>query len=212
MLPIINAPDLMLATLGRAPFSREGWIFEIKYDGYRSLVRKTNDLVELVSRNGKNMNGSFPDIVASIQAIPGSFVWDAELTVDEQNGRSSFELLQWRARNRTPIAVQAAAKKHPARLYVFDMLASGRHDIRRMRLIERKAKLRESFESTSVIVHASGIAQHGELAFEHAAKLDLEGLMAKNLDSTYEAGRTREWLKMKNPKYSRPAALGWGRR
>jgi bifunctional non-homologous end joining protein LigD len=211
VIPTIEAADLMLATLARAPFSREGWIFEIKYDGYRALVRKTGDEVELVSRNGKSLNISFPDVVAALQAIPGSFVWDAELTVDEQNGRPSFELLQRRARNRTPMTVRAAAREHPARLYVFDMLALGHHDLRRMRLSERKVTLRESFEDTRVVVYTGGVEEYGDLAFQQAATLDLEGVMAKRLHAPYTAGRTRDWLKMKNPHYSRPAALGWGR-
>jgi bifunctional non-homologous end joining protein LigD len=211
MIPPIDHTHLMLATLARAPFTREGWIFEIKYDGYRVLVRKDGDQVALVSRNGNSLNGSFPDIVAALEAMPGSFVWDAELTVDEANGRPSFELLQQRARIRVPLRVRAAARERPARLYVFDMLASGREDVRRMRLLERKAMLRESFADTTVIVYTGGVEEHGDLAFQHAATLDLEGVMAKRLDAPYAAGRTRDWLKMKNPHYSRPAALGWGR-
>jgi bifunctional non-homologous end joining protein LigD len=186
-------------------------MFEVKYDGYRALVRRTGGKVELISRNGTSLNESFPDVVAALEEVPGTFVWDAELTVDEQNGRPSFEFLQWRARNRTPMAVRAAMQKHPARLYVFDFLSSGHHDMRRMRLVDRKAALRESFADTKTIVYANGVEEHGELAFEHATKLDLEGVMAKRLDSPYEAGRTREWLKLKNQVYSRPAALGFGR-
>jgi bifunctional non-homologous end joining protein LigD len=80
-----------------------------------------------------------------------------------------------------------------------------------MRLLERKAMLRESFVDTKVIVYTGCVEEHGELAFQHAAKLDLEGVMAKRSDTPYAAGRTRDWLKVKNPHYSRPAALGWGR-
>lgn len=210
MIPPLDHTALMLATLAKAPFSREGWIYEIKYDGYRALVRKDGSQVELISRNGNWLNPSFPDVVSALEAVPGNFVWDAELTVDEQNGRPSFELLQKRARTRVPLRVRAAAHQYPARLYVFDILASGRQDVRHLRLVERKAILRESFEDTRVIVYANGVEQHGELAFEHAAKLDLEGVMAKRLDSLYHGGRTSHWLKMKNQNYSRPAALGWG--
>jgi ATP-dependent DNA ligase len=64
-----------------------------KYDGFRCLVRKVGSRVELISRNGKPLNRSFPDAVAAVERLPGSFVWDAELTVDEPTGQSSFERL-----------------------------------------------------------------------------------------------------------------------
>jgi bifunctional non-homologous end joining protein LigD len=108
--------------------------------------------------------------------------------------------------------VRAAAREHPARLYVFDVLAAGREDVRDLRLIERKAVLRETFDDTPVIIYPKGIATAGEWVFEQACSLDLEGMMAKRLDSTYQAGRSRDWLKVKNKQYSRPAALGIGRR
>jgi hypothetical protein len=63
-----------------------------------------------------------------------------------------------------------------------------------MTLRERKAILRECFDNTDTVVHASGVDEHGELALQHATALDLEGVMAKRLDSAYNAGRTRDWL------------------
>jgi bifunctional non-homologous end joining protein LigD len=186
-LPVIEPSDLMHGVLARAPFSREGWIFEIKYDGYRAFVRKCEERVDLFSRHGTPLNSTFPDIIEAVEAVPGNFIWDAELTVDEQNGR-------------------------PARLYVFDILAAGNDDLRGMPLNERKKILRETFDDTPVLVCPVGIETAGEWVFEQAIAHDLEGLMAKRLDSPYQAGRSRDWLKVKNSKYSRPAALGFGRR
>jgi bifunctional non-homologous end joining protein LigD len=207
----IGAGDLMLATKARAPFSREGWLFEIKYDGFRALIRKDRDRVELISRNGKLMNASFPDVIEAIAAVPGSFVWDAELTVDEQNGRPSFERLQKRAVTKLARNVRAAIREHPARLYVFDILMSGRRDLRKLSLTRRKAILRDGFENTAVLVCPTSVEIAGEFAFEQACLHDLEGVMAKRLASTYQGVRSLDWLKVKNPDYSRPAALGFGR-
>jgi bifunctional non-homologous end joining protein LigD len=211
-LPPIEPDDLMHGVLARAPFSREGWIFEIKYDGYRAFVRKCEERVDLFSRHGTPLNSTFPDIIEAVEAVPGNFIWDAELTVDEQNGRPSFERLQTRARTRIPMRVRAAAREHPARLYVFDILAAGKDDLRGMPLSERKKILRETFDDTPVLVCPVGIETAGEWVFEQAIAHDLEGLMAKRLDSPYQAGRSRDWLKVKNSKYSRPAALGFGRK
>ncbi|CAB3758688.1 DNA ligase [Paraburkholderia humisilvae] len=209
---MIEAGDLMLATLTRAPFSREGWIFELKYDGYRCLARKAGERVDLISRNGSVMNRSFPDIVDAVASVPGDFVWDAELTVDEPTGQSSFERLQLRARTSVEMRVRAALRQHPARLYVFDALAAGNHDLRSRPLVDRKELLRDSFENTSVLVYVTGIATAGDWVFEQAQALDFEGMVAKRLDSTYQRGRSNDWLKVKFAGYSRPAALGWGRK
>lgn len=209
-IPQIEARDLMHATLRATPFSAEGWLFELKYDGFRCLTRKIGSRVELISRQGNVMNPSFPDIVAAINCVPGDFVWDAELTVDDPNGRPSFERLQSRARTSVPMRVRAAMRDNPARLYVFDMLASGERDIRSLRLAERKEALRGSFDDTGTLVFVSGIVSAGVWVFKQAQAHDLEGIVAKRLDSTYQRGRSHDWLKIKYSGYGRPAALGFG--
>jgi ATP-dependent DNA ligase len=208
----VTHADLMLATLHRRPFSDPAWIFEIKYDGFRCLVRKTGEQVDLISRNGKPLNGSFPEIVESVSRVPGDFAWDAELTVDDASGRSSFERLQRRAVTKSAKNVPAAAKTDPARLYVFDALSIDRVDLRGLPLSERKERLREAFDDTKMLIYASGVISAGEWVFEHAKSLDLEGMVAKRLSSTYQRGRSHDWLKIKHAGYSRPAALGFGKK
>jgi bifunctional non-homologous end joining protein LigD len=210
-IPLIDAADLMLATLQRAPFSREDWLFELKYDGFRCLVRKVGARVDLISRQGNLMNRSFPDVVAAVERVSGNFVWDAELTVDEPTGQSSFERLQIRARTSVAANVRVAMRLHPARLYVFDMLADGERDIRQLPLVERKGVLRDSFENTAVLVYVTGIVAAGAWVFEQVKAHDFEGMVGKRLDAPYQRGRSRDWLKVKFADYSRPAALGWGR-
>jgi bifunctional non-homologous end joining protein LigD len=208
----MDASDLMLATLHKRPFSDPEWLFEIKYDGFRCLIQKLGERVDLISRNGNAFNGSFPDIVAAVTAVPGDFVWDAELTVDDAGGRPSFERLQRRAVTRTAKNVKAAAKTDPARLYVFDTLSIDGEDLRGLWLLERKERLRDSFDDTQTLIYASGVRGAGEFVFGQAQSLDLEGMVAKRLDSTYQRGRSRDWLKVKYAEYSRPAALGFGRK
>jgi bifunctional non-homologous end joining protein LigD len=207
----IEARDLMLATLGRHPFSDNAWLYELKYDVFRCLVRKAGERVELMSRAGNLLNPSFPDIVAAVAAVPLDFELDAELTVDEANGRSSFERLQRRAVTKTPMRVRAAVARHPARVYLFDALAIDGEDLRALPLVERKIHLREAFTDTKTLIFANGIVGAGEWVFEQAQALDLEGMVAKRLSSPYQRGRSRDWLKIKNADYGRPAALGWGR-
>jgi bifunctional non-homologous end joining protein LigD len=207
----MDASDLMLATLHRRPFSDPEWLYEIKYDGFRCLVLKTGEQVDLLSRNGNLFNGSFPEVVDAVATVPGDFVWDAELTVDDAAGRPSFERLQRRAVTRSEKNVRAASRADPARLYVFDALSIDGEDLRGLPLLERKERLRESFDDTKTLIYASGIQGAGEWVFEKAQSLDLEGMIAKRMDSTYQRGRSRDWLKIKHAGYSRPAALGWGK-
>jgi bifunctional non-homologous end joining protein LigD len=208
----IEAADLMLATIRRAPFDDEGWIFEWKYDGFRCLIRKQGDVVDLVSRPGKSLNRSFPEIVAAVAKIPGDFTWDAELTVDDATGHSNFEKLLSRASTSVAMRVRAASLANPARLYVFDMLTTGDRDLRGLPLLERKGFLRDSFEDTKVLVFANGIVGAGTWVFEQVEAHGFEGMLAKRLDSLYQRGRSRDWQKIKHAGYGRPAALGFGRK
>jgi bifunctional non-homologous end joining protein LigD len=211
-LPPIEASDLMLATVFKRPFSDDAWLFDLKYDGYRCLVRKSGPRTELVSREGNLLNASFPEVVAAVAALPGDFAMDAELTVDEDTGRSSFERLQRRAVTKTPRNVRAAALQNPARLYLFDALALDGKDLRALPLVERRQYLRGAFENTNTLILASGIVGAGEFVFEQVKAHDLEGMIAKRLSSPYVRGRTRDWLKIKYQDYSRQAALGFGRK
>lgn len=208
----MDAGDLMLATLRRRPFSDPEWLYEIKYDGFRCLILKVGANVDLLSRNGNSFNGSFPEVVEAVSTVPGDFAWDAELTVDDATGRPSFERLQRRAVTRTAKNVRAAAKADPARLYIFDALSINGEDLRGLWLLERKERLRDSFDDTRTLIYASGVRGAGEFVFGQAQSLDLEGMVAKRLDSTYQRGRSRGWLKIKWSGYSRPAALGFGRK
>jgi bifunctional non-homologous end joining protein LigD len=197
---MIEASDLTHATLRRSPFSDPDWLFEWKYDGYRCLVRKSRE-VELISRNGNLLNASFPDIVQAVEAVPGEFVWDAELCVGSGRG-AEFGLLQQQAKTVSPRNVPAAARKCPARLYVFDMLASKR-DLRGLPLIERKAILRDSFEDTDTLSFVSGIIGDGIAVFGLVRQHKFEGMLAKRLASSYRRGKTRDWYKIKWAGYSR---------
>lgn len=208
----MDASDLMLATLHRQPFSDPDWLFELKYDGFRCLIVKAGEDVKLWSRNGNLFNGSFPDVVAAVAEVPGDFVWDAELTVDDETGRSDFDRLRRRAVTKTLRTVRAAAKTDPARLYVFDALSVGGVDLRDLPLMERKLYLRKSFDNTATLIYASGIEDEGKLVFQQVEELGLEGMVGKRMDSTYQRGRSRDWLKVKYAGYGRPAALGWGRK
>lgn len=105
----------------------------------RGLVRKSRERVDLLSREGNRFNVSFSDIVDAIAAVPGDFVWDAELAVGSARGKDAFTSLHRRAKTTSPRSVPSAARRCPARLYVFDMLGSGARDLRGLALTGAQA-------------------------------------------------------------------------
>src|SRR5262249_53902727 len=84
----------MLATLVDKPFDRPGWIFEIKWDGYRIMAQLDNGQVRLYSRNGLPFTGRYPAVAAALAKIPRRAVLDGEVVVLDANGYSDFEALQ----------------------------------------------------------------------------------------------------------------------
>jgi bifunctional non-homologous end joining protein LigD len=162
-----------------------------------------------VSRPGKSLNRSFPEIVAAVAQIPGDFTWDAELTVDNPSGHSNFEKLLSRASTTIASRVRAASLANPARLYLFDILTLGNRDLRGLPLLERKAFLRDSFDDTKALVFANGIVGAGTWVFEQVEAHGFEGMVAKRLASLYQRGRSSDWQKIKYAGYSRPSALGF---
>ncbi|MGF6440110.1 DNA ligase [Paraburkholderia youngii] len=205
----ISPADLMHATLRRRPFSHGEWQFEWKVDGFRCLVFKRGDDVAITSREGKPFR-SFPEIVAAVAAVPGDFMWDSELAIGDGRGPVAFAQLLKRLSTTSLRNMPAAARRHPARLFVFDMLMSGTRDLRELELTERKAHLRDAFDDTERLVYLTDVDSVGELVFEQVTIHDFEGMVAKRKASKYTRGRSINWLKIKNPSYSRPAALGFG--
>src|SRR4051794_40782747 len=98
--PAICHRDLMLATPGKL-FSARGWIYELKYDGFRCLVSKCGEVVRLESRNGRDMSGCFPELVDEIQPIRNDFVADAELVVLDDRGCPQWQRLAKRHAQRS---------------------------------------------------------------------------------------------------------------
>lgn len=92
----------MLLTLVDQPFDREGWIFEIKWDGFRAISDVGKERVRIISRNQKNLDPYFPSIVEELKTIPFPAVLDGELVILDRQGKADFEkMLRW---NRSTMA------------------------------------------------------------------------------------------------------------
>lgn len=178
----------MLATLVDQPFDKKDWIYEIKWDGYRTLAFCQLNQVDLKSRNNKLYNEKFYPVFQAVKQWGIKAVVDGEIVVLDEQGKSNFEALQnWRSEADGTLVY-----------YVFDLLWLNGNDLMQLPLTRRKELLKELIPAGKVIRMSEHIAGSGMEFFEAAKKMNLEGIMAKQADSKYFPGvRSREWLKIK---------------
>jgi bifunctional non-homologous end joining protein LigD len=185
----------MRATLTDAPFSREGWLFEPKLDGERCLVFRRGHHLDLFSRNQHRLNRKYPEITAAIQRqATAVFVLDGELVAFEGDV-TSFAKLQQRMQIEQPTA--DLLRRVPVWLYLFDLIYLDHYDTRRVPLRYRKQLLRDALDFQDPLRFTLHRERDGESYYRQACRRGWEGVMAKNGDSPYVSGRTREWLKVK---------------
>ncbi len=176
----------MKAVLTDERFSDPDWIFERKLDGIRCLAFRDGGGVELVSRTGRDMSDSYPEVAATLGSDPASdFIVDGEI-VAFKDGITSFSRLQRRGREKVAIY-----------LYLFDVLRMGPEDTTGLPLRERKALLKRSLSFEGPIRYLPHRNRDGEAMYREACRKGLEGIIAKRADSTYVHGRSRDWLKFK---------------
>lgn len=166
------------------------WLHEIKHDGYRLMVRRTPSGVRIKTRRGYDWTDRFPVIVEAASRLrASSFVLDGEGVILRQDGVSDFERLHSRRYD------------DDVQLLGFDLLELDGEDLRQQPLDHRKAALakllRRSHDGIQVVKHIE--AFDGGTVFAHACKLGLEGIVSKRRDKPYQHGRSRAWLKIKNP-------------
>jgi bifunctional non-homologous end joining protein LigD len=189
--------ELMLAETREDPFSREGWLFEVKLDGYRMRAACQQGEPILYSRKGLDYTEAFPEIARAVKAIPfEGVILDGELVVTNQAGHPNFNMLQARAKLGAREARRAAIEA-PATLYVFDLLAFAGYDLRKLPLVKRKEILRKVLPETGPLRYSEHFEKNGEALYEQVVKLGLEGIMAKKADSPYRNGRSGDWLKIR---------------
>ncbi len=204
-----NKVKVMLAQPGKA-FSKPGWLFEIKYDGYRLIGVKENDQVLLLSRNGNDLTSSFPEIAESVAALPFEFlILDGEAVVHDEKGIPNFSRLQKRGRLTRSIDIQRATVDLPASLYAFDLLAFDGYDLRPLKLEQRKHMLQQVLPTIGPVRYSDHITEHGEAMFEQMGTMGLEGVVGKRADSRYQAGRSSNWVKISVEKSDEFVVVGY---
>ncbi|HTC25020.1 MAG TPA: DNA ligase D [Gemmatimonadales bacterium] len=202
--------ELMLAETTDKPFSRPGWVFELKLDGYRILAAKEGPLVRLLSRNGNDLASSFPEIVRAVSALPSDrVVLDGEIVTPDDAGRPSFQRLQGRARLRRSLDVRRAAVETPATFYAFDLIGFEEFDLRSLPLFRRKALLERIVPPAGVVRYLEHFERDGEALYERVQGLGLEGVVGKKADSPYRGGRSASWQKVRTRKTDEFVVVGF---
>ncbi|HEY6159950.1 MAG TPA: DNA ligase D [Bacteroidia bacterium] len=178
----------MLATLVDRPFDEPGWVYEVKWDGYRALAFCNGMDVNLLSRNEKSFNDKFYPLIEELEKWDVRAVVDGEVVVLDENGVSSFGALQnWRSEADGELV-----------FYVFDVLWYDGKDLLGVPLTERKKVLEAILPKGGNIRLSNYFETSATEFFEAAKRIGLEGVIAKRANSTYHPGvRTREWLKIK---------------
>jgi bifunctional non-homologous end joining protein LigD len=190
----------MLATLVDEPVEEEGWMYEIKWDGYRALGYINNGAVDIKSRNNKSFNEKFYPIYDALQQWEINAVVDGEIVVVNDKGIPDFSDLQgWRSE----------ADGH-LNYYLFDILWLDGKDLMQLPLTERREILRSVVPQNSIIKHSENFDATGKEFFALAERMGLEGIMAKKASSVYIPDlRTKEWLKIKTEKHQEAIIGGY---
>jgi bifunctional non-homologous end joining protein LigD len=197
-LPSIASP--MLCTVVEKPFDDAGWLFELKWDGYRAIATVAADgTVTLSSRTGKDLLRQFSelgDLVHAFRSLP--VVVDGEICVLDADGRSSFQALQMHDETNEPVTFVA-----------FDCLYADGRDLRDEPIETRKDHLEALIVPGHRVMYSKHIAASGTELFTFAQEHGLEGIVGKRTGSRYRSTRSRDWIKIKAIRRQEFVIGGW---
>ncbi len=182
-------------------FTRDGWLFELKLDGYRLIASKSKGEALLLTRNGNDYTDVFPEVARAVKALPfDECIIDGEVVVSDAKGLPSFSRLQQRGRLSSPMEVRRAAVELPATFYAFDLIAFEDFDVRPIPLLRRKELLKEVVPALGALRYLDHIDREGVAVLQQVTALGIEGIVAKKSDAPYTKGRSSQWLKIKAEK------------
>jgi bifunctional non-homologous end joining protein LigD len=170
------------------PPAGDDWAHEIKHDGYRLQVHVGNGGVRLYTISGYDWTDRYPQIVKAASRLKTSMIIDAEAVIQGPEGITDFEALHGRTRNADAFA------------YVFDVLMLDGTDLRGQPWQVRRKELERIFKRwKSALVLNFAIVGRGSEVYQAACRMSLEGIVSKRIDAPYRSGRSKAWLKVKNP-------------
>src|SRR6266403_580213 len=206
--PMPREISVTLAKLADKPFSDPNWLFEIKWDGIRTVAFVENGDVRLFSRSKRDVTAEFPefqDLAKHLRA--GTAILDGEIVTLDENGRSDFQKLQNRFGVTKPS--QKLISDVPLTYYFFDVLYCNDFDIRKTPLLQRKEYLRQLLSGDDRVRFSEHQLETGKELYAAAEAQGLEGIVGKQLESPYTGNRTGFWLKFKIVTELDAVIVGW---
>lgn len=203
------AIEPMLASLAvKLPTGPE-WLYEVKWDGVRALCTIKDGAVEMQSRSGLSYNSYFPELLDLPKALSlKSGVVDGEIVAMDAAGKISFQAIQPRLGRMWP-GKHNGPSPQGISLYLFDLLFENGKDLRGLPLRERRAALVKHLQPSDRFKLSTALVGSPETVMEVAAEHELEGVIAKRLDSYYSSGRSQAWIKVKLQQRQEFVICGW---
>jgi len=217
----------MLSTLVNRPFNHKEWVFEIKWDGVRSImfIDNTKEIVQLQSRSGNIITHRYPEIVrelkspVSIKSLTQSVVrcksavLDGEIVLmDNKTGLPSFQNHQRRMNLDHERDIENLSRQIPATYYLFDILYLDGTNVQNLSFLERRKILSQIVNENTRIKISDFIEEIGEEVYKTTKSMGLEGLVAKNKSSKYVQGkRSSDWLKIKHIRTQDCVIIGYNK-
>lgn len=191
----------------REVFDSKEYLYEVKYDGIRVLVFVSKDKVVIRSRYGIDITGLFPEMMVLCKMVKGNVIFDGEIIMLDNN-KVSFSKLQKRIHLKNKKTIEFLSKTNPVIFICFDVIYEGK-DLINLSLLERKGVL-SNYKDNDVFIKSTYVIGDGTKLFNAIKKLDMEGIVAKKINSKYLVNeRSDNWLKIKNYKSGDFIILGY---
>ncbi|PPJ22001.1 hypothetical protein C5E45_13140 [Nocardia nova] len=198
----------MLATAGALPADSAAWAYEVKFDGIRAIGYVDREL-RLISRNGNDVTAAWPELAGLAPAAP-PIVVDGEIVAFAADGRTSFAALQPRMHQRNPAMIRALTRSVPATYLIFDLLHIDDRPLIHLPYEQRRGLLEQLGLRGPNWRIPPRLTGTGADVLAESARLGLEGIVCKRLDSPYLPGRRSPlWTKVKNVNDQEIVIVGW---
>lgn len=200
----------MQASWGEEAFDDEAYIFEPKWDGWRILLHKQGERIEVLTRSGQRVTDNFPELREMTSAIRAhSAILDCEGIVLRED-KPVFDDFTYRLRISQGMKINNAVRSHPATFVAFDVLYVEERVVLNEPLLERKKRLGDLLAPTSLLMPTMYVAGQGKALSQLTRERDMEGIVAKRKNSIYSMGAVSDnWLKVKHVRTIDVIVLGY---
>ncbi|PIW55169.1 MAG: DNA ligase D [Sphingomonadales bacterium CG12_big_fil_rev_8_21_14_0_65_65_10] len=205
--PLPKFAQPQLATLVDEVPAGNGWMHEIKFDGYRALVAARGDEVRVFTRSGKDWTDKFGPLVEAIAALdlPACLI-DGEIVAYDPRGNPDFSTLQQVLKR----GHGSQSKQDALAFHAFDLLSLDGEDLAKLPNIERKERLEALLSTAEPPIHiADHVIGAGEQLYASMCGAGQEGIIAKKIDAPYRHARSKAWVKVKCTRRQEFVIVGW---